>query len=133
MRSVFTTGLILLSCSACLPVQEGLVGQYSGYFLARTRTSEIRERLTLEIQTAQDGKLKATATRYFSGTRLVAGAGMCMGDYVLEGTYQDDNIELRSVGPGGAAGGCRMTLRLVVEGDKLTGTMGKLRAELTKR
>jgi hypothetical protein len=133
MKLNVAVGLLLLICSASSLSQEALVGQYSGFFVARTRTSEIRERLTLEIQTAQGGKLKATATRYFSGTRLVAGAGMCMGDYVLEGTYQDDKIELRSVGPGGAAGDCRMILRLAVEGDKLTGMMDKRRAELTKR
>jgi hypothetical protein len=132
MRSVVTTGFILLSCSACLPVQEGLVGQYSGYFVVR-RTSEVRERLTLEIQTAQDGKLKATATRHYTAGRPTAGANMCVGDYVLEGTYDDNKIVLRSIGPGGRAGDCRMTLRLAVEGDKLTGTMGKFGAELTKR
>jgi hypothetical protein len=130
MKLIAAIGFILLSCSACLPVKEGLVGGYSGYFVT---PRGVREYLVLEIQTAQDGMLKAKATRHYSGTRLVAGAGMCMGDYTLEGTYKDNKIDLRSVAPGGAAGDCRMTLRLAVEGDKLTGTMGKLRTELTKR
>lgn len=131
MKSTVAVGLLLLSYSACVLAQEALVGQYSGFYVSKTNTGvEERNPLTLEIKTTEDGKLQGTATRLFVGRNL-RGAAKCKGDYVLEGTYQDNTIVL--TGPGGAAGDCRTTLRLVVEGDKLTGRMNEFRAELSRK
>jgi hypothetical protein len=134
VKSTVAVGLLLLSYSACVLAQEALVGQYSGFYVGRTNSGvEVREHLTLEIKSAQDGKLQGTATRFYDGIVRHGGYSQCRGDYVLEGTYQDNNIVLESIGPGGHAGDCRTTLRLVVEGDKLIGRMNKLRAELSRK
>jgi hypothetical protein len=43
-----------------------------------------------------------------------------------------DELELRATRKGGPAGDCGMVLRLTVEGNKLVGTMNKLKAQLSK-
>jgi hypothetical protein len=125
MKLAVTTGLILLLGSTCLHAQQALVGTYNGTFTAKIRSSsaEIQVGLKLEITSAENGALKGTLINY--------GTAGCGGQYKLEGTYQDDKLQLTS-DKGGRAGDCTLQFQLTAEGNKLVGKMGPNDVTLSK-
>lgn len=126
MRLAVATGLAFFICSTAVYAQQTLTGKYTGTFIMKTRYGDQTAGITLEITSAENGKLKGAANRLASGQ---AGQG-CAGDYPLEGEYEGNNLELRGVG--GRSGDCKMTLRLVAEGNKLKGKMGQVDIEVSK-
>lgn len=119
MKLAVTMGLILFFGSACLHAQQALVGTYSGSYSAKNKPVGV----TLQITSAENGALKATARRM---------AGACAGQYELEGTYRDDKLQLRSTEKSGRAGDCDLRFQLTAEGDKLVGKLGQLDVQLSK-
>ncbi len=127
MKLTVATGLGILVCAASLHAQETLVGKYSGTFNLTTRTGAHGIAITMEITNAANGKLQGKANRHSAGR---AGTG-CAGEYKLEGTYQDNKLEITSEA-GGPAKDCILHFHLVAEGNKLRGKMGDLDTELSK-
>jgi hypothetical protein len=126
LTATLVSGLIALAVSA--QAQEGLVGKYSGTFQLQTQSRGVLPiAISLQITSAANGKLQATASRSHNNK---AGMG-CVGEYRLEGTYEGSKIEMKSE-PGGQGTDCVMVLHLVAEGGKLKGTMGKSEVEFSK-
>ncbi len=100
--------------------QDSLIGKYSGTYTATTAGRQWG--LDLNIISVDNGTVKGTALRY---------GRECRGDFQLEGTYKENQLVLRS-NAGGAAGDCRVDLRLVSEGNNLKGTMGSFPIQLSK-
>jgi hypothetical protein len=120
--------LSFLVLASTLYAQESLVGKYAGTFVVPTNSrGMVPLAISLDITSAADGKLQAKALR--SQSSLV-GQG-CAGEYDLEGTYQGNKIDMKS-GPGGPAKDCFMRLRLVAQGNKLTGKLGTFDVEFVK-
>ena len=125
MKTVIAISLVFLGYSTSLLAQQTLVGKYTGNFIQKTVRGDESRGLTLEIASAENGKLKGTAVRVEKGT--------CAGKYEVEGTYKENKVDVRSVGGGGAGGDCSLSLRLVAEGNKLTGTFGQRPVELSRQ
>jgi hypothetical protein len=128
MKLATVSGLGLMVLAVSSYAQQSLVGKYAGAFNLQTQSRGVLPiAISLEITSAADGKLKATASRSHNNK---AGQG-CAGEYKLEGTYQGNKIDMTSE-PGGAAKDCVMHFQLVAEGNKLKGTMGKSEVEFSR-
>jgi hypothetical protein len=128
MKRHLVLGSVLAVLAVSLYAQESLVGSYNGSFNWQTQSRGVMPLpISLRITSAADGKLQATASR---GHNNKAGQG-CAGEYKLSGTYAGNKLDLVSE-PGGPAGDCTMHLKLVAEGNKLTGTLGKSEVELRR-
>jgi len=128
MKSMVVLGSVFLMFAASSHAQESFVGKYNGTFTLQTQSRGVLPiAISMEITSAANGKLQATASRSHNNK---AGMG-CAGEYKLEGTYQGNKIEMES-DPGGPGKDCVMVLRLVAEGGKLKGTMGKSEVEFSK-
>ena len=127
MKVIAASGLALSMFAASLHAQENLAGTYPGTFRLQTNQGVFPIEITLLITDASEGKLRGKAIR---GSRGGVGQS-CSGEYKVEGTYKDNKIDLKAE-PGGRAGDCPMRLRLVKEGNHLTGKMGRLDVEFWK-
>jgi hypothetical protein len=125
-RNALGVGLLLILSGAVFG-QETLVGKYSGHYVFKGSTGDRNQGLTLEITSAEGDAVKGKAVRMGSG--MFVG---CNGEYPVEGKLKGNALILRSVTKSGPAGDCSMTLRLTVEGNKLVGTLGQMKAELSK-
>jgi hypothetical protein len=126
LAAATTLGLVVFSVSS--HAQENLVGKYAGAFNLPSQSRGVLPiAISLEITSAADGKLKATASRSHNNK---AGQG-CAGEYKLEGSYQGNKIDMTSE-PGGAAKDCIMNLHLVAEGNRLKGKMGQSDVDFSK-
>lgn len=109
-------GYLFLACTLNIAAfaDSGVSGTYSGNIIdknpGRTRGESS---ITLKVQSVDDASVKATATTT---------AKRCGGDYAMEGTLHGSQLNLHSTNYAGAAGDCRLGLRLAVHGDKLVGT-----------
>ena len=105
---------VLLSCSAMSYAQQGLIGTYKGEYMERQAENYPKiQNVTLEITSAQNGKL--------AGKYRLEDFG-CRGTYEIEGTYQDDKVNLRT--SGGSIVGCdQQQLMLQIQGNKLVGNV----------
>lgn len=126
MRSL-TLGIALTSlfCSAQSYAQQGLMGKYEATYSGVTTGRGVpwTQYLTLEITTAENGKM--------AGKLNVARLG-CSGDYLIDGTYQDSKLEMKT--NEGAKTGCgKVPLVLVPQGNKLVGTYGRTPVEFSKQ
>jgi hypothetical protein len=126
-KNVLGMGLLLIFSGAVFG-QQALEGKYSGHYVFLGSRGEINHGLTLEIASTEGGAVKGTATRMATGARTP-----CNGKYAVEGTLKDNQLNLRSLEKGGAASDCNVNLRLTVEGNKLVGTLGSLKTELTRQ
>lgn len=102
--------------------QVALTGKYSGTYTTKGSKGESQWGLELNITSVENAKVKGTLLRY---------GAQCKGDFQLEGTIKENQLVLRS-NKGGPAGDCTSNFRLVVEGNKLVGTMGSSPAQLSK-
>jgi len=120
--AIAAASTILWGVCPPLHAQDSLIGKYSGTYTRITSTGEQRYGLELTIASLEDGKVKGTAVR---------NGRDCRGDFPVEGTYKGNNLVLKS-GKGSGTEDCTANLRLVAEGNKLKGTMGKAPVELSK-
>lgn len=120
MKLAIAIGTVFSIIAASVCAQQTLVGKYSGNFMQSTKYGEKPVGITLDITSVEDGKVNATAVRFASG-----GTGGCAGTYKLQGTHQDNNIDIKAVEKSGSAGDCGMRLQLVAAGNKLTGKFGE--------
>ena len=128
MKLTVALGLASMLVTGSLAAQENLVGKYAGTFNLQTQSRGVLPiPISLQITSAANGKLQATASR---GHNNKAGQG-CAGEYKLTGSYEGNKIDLKS-DAGGPAGDCVMHLQLVAEGNKLKGTMGKSEVEFSR-
>jgi len=112
MNRAILGGLALSLCALAVHAQQGIVGKYNGALeRARGRTSGI----TIEITSAENGKLKGSYTSH--------GRGVCGGIFPIEGTYQGNKLEF-TADRGGPTGDClERKFEVVSDGDKLVGQM----------
>ena len=104
--------------------QQGLVGTYVGEYRERQPEGYPRtQTATLEITSAQSGKL--------TGKYNLASFG-CGGTYEVEGTYQDNKLDMRT--KSGALRGCGdEQLMPMTQGNKLVGKVGAYEIELLRK
>jgi hypothetical protein len=115
-------GIALLSCSALLYAQQGLLGTYKAWYKTGQLGHKQSNSATLEITSAENGKIAGKLTI----------SGECDGDYVIAGTYQDSKLEMLT--SEGALRGCgKETLLFVAQGNKLVGTMGAEKIEFERK
>src|ERR1700743_2780312 len=87
------------------------LGRYTGTYLPKTPHGAAgRVAVELVIATVAGGKVEGSVERH---------AAVCGGTYNVAGSYRDSQLALR----GGPAGDCAVSLRLVVDGDRLTGSV----------
>jgi hypothetical protein len=122
-RSV-AIGIAFLCSSILSYAQQGLIGTYEGpYFEVTNGEWPRRHSTTLHITSAENGKL--------AGKFHVSGPS-CQGDYVIDGTYQDNKLELRT-SEGGVPGCGNRKFILNIESDKLVGKYDTLTITLSKK
>lgn len=124
-KSILGAGLILFLSSIGF-AQQTLLGAYSGTFAAPSFSGGtlVHVGLTLELTSLEDGTVKGKAVRM--------GTSSCAGEYPVQGTVKGNELELRSTARSGRASDCRTGFKLTVEGNKLTGTMNGMIAQLSK-
>jgi len=112
MNRVIVVGLALSLCSLAVHAQQGIVGKYNGTLV---RASGKSSGITIEITSAENGKLKGSYTSH--------GRGVCGGIFPIEGTYQGNKLEFTAA-KGGPTGDClERKFEVVSDGDKLVGQM----------
>ena len=121
MNRVVIVGLALSVFALAVDAQQGIVGKYNGTLVReRGRSSGI----TIEITSAEDGKLKGSYTSH--------GSGVCGGIFPIEGTYQGNKLQFTAA-KGGPTGDClERKFEVVLDGDKLVGQMQQQTGELGK-
>ena len=121
MNRGIIVGLAFSICPLAVDAQQGIVGKYNGSLQReRGRTSGI----TIEITSAEDGKLKGSYTSH--------GAGVCGGIFPIEGTYQGNKLEFTAA-KGGSTGDClERKFEVVLDGNKLVGQMRQQTGEMGK-
>lgn len=120
MKLAIAIGMVFSICAASVCAQQTLVGKYSGTFMQKTKYGDKPASITLDITSVEDGKVIATAVRFGGG-----GTGGCAGTYKMQGTHQDNNVDITAVEKSGSAGDCGMRLQLVASDNKLTGKFGE--------
>jgi len=113
-------------CPMVLGDYVDLPGQYNGYYRKPGYMQDTWLGMRLEIASAENGLVKATAYR-------VTRHHNCGGVYHLEGNLRDGFLMLASIGSNGRVPDCVMRLRLAVNGDKLDGTLNRTELHLSKR
>lgn len=88
-------------------------GRYTGNFVDSASSEFIG--LTLVISSVDDGVVKGTAT---------LGGRDCDGNYPMQGTFRNGQLDLRAPRNGGPAGDCPLSLSLSAQGGRLIGAMG---------
>jgi len=118
-------GIALFSCSTLSYAQQELIGKYEGNWTvaAGSHSGGFPNWGTLKIVSAENGKLSGTFT---------VGNLSCRGEYSIEGSYQDNKLEMR-VGQGAMRGCGGELLMLVVQGNKLVGTYSTYAIEMAKK
>lgn len=124
MRVQAAIVVALLCCAGISYAQQGLVGSYYGEYPEPTGHGWPKiQGLTLKIVSAKDGKIAG---------QLVLGSNECVGNYELEGSYQDNKLEMKT--SEGSLRGCgQQPVTLEVQGDKLVGRYGMFSVQLTRK
>ena len=128
MKSLnFFVAAVLMVCGGAI-AQDSLVGKYSGLFEVSTRDAPggvAMRYLKLDITSVEGGRVSGTVTPTYERSS-------CKGTSPIEGTYKEKQLVLR-MRQGGSTSDCSLTLRLTVDGNKLTGTTGSgRRVDLSK-
>jgi hypothetical protein len=104
-------GIVLMLCSGLTYAQQISTGKYTGSRLGERKPVGV----TLEIKSAENGKLSGTLTTYGRG---------CAGAIEIEGTYEGGKIQLQTPPGRGTAKDCEeIKLELVADGNNLKGRM----------
>ena len=123
-RRTLFIGIALFFCSTLSYAQQGLIGSYEGRFM-QTNPAERSTRIgsTLEIKSAENGKL--------AGIFKISNE-YCRGEYLIQGTYNESRLEMLT-GEGTKRDCGKESLVLIVQGNKLVGTIGSLQIEMEKK
>ena len=116
-------GVAVLFCSTFSYGQQTLTGTYEGKWMFGSGSRNYYNYGTLTIASAENGKIsgKFAVARY-----------ACMGEYLIEGTYQNDKLEMRT-GEGTLRDCGNQPFVVVVQGNKLVGTYSTFEIELSKK
>ena len=129
MRSgIVALGVLFLFFSTLSYAQQELIGTYEGRWMAGGSGDAGAATLfpnygTLKIVSAENGKLSGTFT---------VGKYYCSGEYLIEGSYHDNKLEMRT-GQGAKRDCGKEPLVVVVEGNKLVGKYSTYDIELSKK
>ena len=115
----------LLLLSVCAPVygQGDATGKYSGSFTTQALGRDAEVGLTVVISSVENGRVKGVATM---------GGQSCAGEYPFEGYLKGTELGIRSNVKGGRAGDCTFGMRGTLEGNRIVGTFGSYRVQLSK-
>jgi hypothetical protein len=117
------TAVAFLLCSTPLMAQQGLIGTYAGAYMEKEDGSRRAHQYgTLELVSVQDGKVVGKF-------RLEQD---CRGTYQVDGTYQNNKLDLRT-GAGSLMGCGGEQLLLEMQGNKLVGTISGQAVELMRK
>lgn len=109
MRFASLVGVVLMSWVSFSHAQQVATGNYIGAYSGERRPTGI----SLEIKSADNGRIQGSVT---------TNSRTCNGTFAVEGTYQDNKIEIQSAAQRGRTGDCaELKLELVANGNKLTG------------
>lgn len=123
-RQTLCIGIALFFCSTLSYAQQGLIGSYEGSFRHPDPGHGPRQvGSTLEIKSAENGKLAG---------KFKISNEYCMGEYLIQGTYNENKLEMWT-GEGTKRDCGKELLVLVVQGNKLIGTIGSTRIEMEKK
>lgn len=126
LKIIVAATAVFLAGHASVYAQDTLIGKYSGNYEVQSPTRGVETRgMDLAIESIENGNVQGTVTRHLRG-------GGCRGATPVEGTFKDNQLILK--GKGGITADCAISLRLVSQGNKLTGTSGtgERRVELSK-
>ncbi len=116
MKLGVIAGSLLFVCSTCLYAQQALVGKYDGSLTAAVGGRGDKSfGISIEITSAEDGKLKGTISNQSSPS--------CRGKLAAEGTYEGSKIKIGMVEADLPQGCSALKFEGVAEGDKLVGKM----------
>jgi len=115
-------GIAILLCPALSYSQQSLIGTYEGGWIYDAGYRQYRNSVIIKISSVDNGKVSG---------KLTLPAYSCNGEYSLEGTYQDNKLELRT-GEGARFDCGKETLVLVVQGNKLVGKYASHDIEFSK-
>jgi len=118
-------GAAMLFSTIAFP-QQGLPGTYIAYYADPALDGVGRpqqQSATLEIESVQDRKVNGS---------LFIGRFFCRGKYDIQGTYQDNKLEMR-VGAGALKDCGEVQLLLEVRGEKLVGKLGQTDVEFSRK
>ena len=121
--SISGIGFVLLSCSSLAYAQQEIVGTYSGSYSVSGVNHPMRYTGTLTIAGVENGKVAG---------KFNIDANVCSGDYPIQGTYQDGKLELRT-GDGSMRGCGQDAINMILQGDRVVGTIGGFNASLGKK
>ena len=113
---------LLLACSSLSYAQQEIVGTYAGSYSVSSGHPE-RYSATLTITGVVNGKVAG---------KFHIDASTCGGDYPIDGAYQDGKLDLRT-GEGSMRGCGQDAVKLVLQGNRLVGTIGGFNASLGKK
>jgi hypothetical protein len=126
LKIITAAAVVFVAGHASTYAQDTLMGKYSGNYEVQSPTRGVETRgMDLVIENIENGNVQGTVTRHLRG-------GGCRGATPVEGTLKDNQLVLK--GKGGVTADCAINLRLVSQGNKLTGTSGagERRVELSK-
>ncbi len=121
MKSFFAAGLTV-ALLASAGAQDSIIGKYNASYTI-TGIQATAMGVSISISSVEDGVVKGTGYRYDKA---------CRGEYPLEGTLKGDQIRLRAVAKGGAAGDCGFGFAGTVQGGALVGKYGQRELEFRK-
>jgi len=118
-------GVLFLFYSTLSYTQQELIGTYEGNWTvaAGSHSGGFPNWGTLKIVSAENGKLSGT---------FAVGNLSCRGEYLIEGSYHDNKLEMRT-GQGAMRGCGEDPLVVVVQGKKLVGKFSTYEIELSKK
>ena len=115
-RYMFRSALCALFVAICAPAvlhaQSSIIGKYTGSFTTHGLSRYRNVGVSLVISSVEGAAVKGTAT--------VNGGDYCPGNYVMEGTYINSMLDLKST-KGPDVLGCEFKFAGKVEGNGING------------
>ncbi len=100
---------------AVAQAQDSLLGTYSGSYMGRGPMGDTQVGVQLIVVSVDDGLVKGTAKQF---------GGPCVGEYPMQGKFEDNKLVMKATAKGGRAGDCSFSFNGVREGNKLVGATG---------
>lgn len=105
--------------------QENLVGSWSGSYRFQSNVRDTSLGVELEV-TSVEGNVVKGKFKNLSG-------GACAGEYPMAGKLNGNELGMASTETGGAQKDCKMAFRVTVDGNKMTGKMGRWDLQMNKK
>jgi hypothetical protein len=109
--------------SALAYAQQEMVGTFDGSYFVSGANHPMRYSVTLTITGVEDGKVAG---------KFNIDASVCSGDYPIQGTYQDNKLNLRT-GDGSMRGCGQDAIEMVLKGNQLVGKIAGFNAILGRK